>query len=120
MHRIFWFLGFVILVTVALLIGHFATRENDNITAFKLPIWVALFPSLVFVLYVITVQKQFERTLKKERLEHKLSGMEKKEYLNYKAGDDRATKGFLGSATSATILASSNVLSPYFRYDTRP
>jgi len=56
-------------------------------------------------------------TLTTEDIEHQLSGMNKRDYISYKAGDDRATKSFLGSATSAGMLSAASLLGPFIRAD---
>lgn len=116
-HKMFWALGFAIITTIALFFVYWMTRNNDPNSALTLPIWIAFSPIVLFFIYSLSIQKNQRRLLAKESLEHELSGMERKEYLNYKAGDDRATKGFFGSATSAGILSGTNILGPYIRAD---
>lgn len=52
-----------------------------------------------------------------EKLEFGLSDMSKKEYLNFKVGDDRTRTNFMASATSASILTGSALLGPFLRGD---
>jgi len=116
-HKLYWFFGLVAVITVGLIVLYIITYNNDNETAIKLPLFIVALPFALFFLYYLTVLPNSKRSFKKEFLEHKLSGMDKKEFLNYKAGSDRAELGFLGSATSASILASSNIMGPYLRAD---
>lgn len=117
MHKIYWALGLLVIFSLALVVGYYITKDNDSNTALVIPLWLVFVPFLFFLMYASSLKKNMNRTFHRESLEQKLSGMDKKDYLNYKAGDDRANKGFLGSATSASILASSNILGPYFRSD---
>ena len=116
-HKIFWFLGLTVILTVCLIAVYLSLRNNDGITALRVPLFIVFIPLALFIVYVFTIGPNSARVFKKESLEQELSGMDKKEFLTYKAGDDRARLGFLGSATSASILASSNVLGPYLRAD---
>lgn len=117
MHKIYWCLGLVVIFTIALLAAYIVTKDNDGTVALKIPLWLVLLPLLIFLMYSSSLKTNMSRNFLKETLEHKLSGMDKKDYLNYKAADDRASKSFLGSATSAGILSGSNILGPYFRSD---
>jgi hypothetical protein len=54
-----------------------------------------------------------------EQMELKLGEMSKKEYINYKIGDDRTSRSLVGSTTSALILSGSNILGPFLRGDRR-
>jgi hypothetical protein len=113
----FWALGFTIITTIALFYVYWITRNNNTNYALVLPIWIVFSPIVLFFIYSFSIQKNQRRILDRETLERELSGMDRKDYLNYKAGDDRATKSFFGSATSAGILSGTNILGPYIRAD---
>ena len=113
----FWALGFALITTLALFFVYWLTRNNDPNNALVLPIWIVFSPIVLFFIYSFSLQKNQRRILDRETLERDLSGMDRKDYLTYKAGDDRASKSFLGSATSAGILSGTNILGPYIRAD---
>lgn len=116
-HKSYWFLGFTVVLTLGLFVLFLSTRQYDGVTGLKVPLFIVFMPAALYIFYCITIRSNSLRLFQRESLEQKLSGMEKKEYLAYKGNDDRAKLGFLGSATSASILATSNVLGPYFRGD---
>jgi hypothetical protein len=63
------------------------------------------------------VLKSLNDTLAAEKLEYELSGMSKKEYINFKASDDRLKSSFSGSVFTTGILSGSSVLGPFIRGD---
>jgi len=117
-HRVAYMWGLTFVFTTVLLVGWSLTREKES-TEFRVPIWLVPVPLTLALLYAANVAYQSELDLATERIEQQLSGMSKKDYLNYKIGDDRATRSFMASATSAGILASSGILGPFLRGDRR-
>jgi Ca2+/Na+ antiporter len=117
-HKRYYALGFCIVVTLVLLVGYFYTRDNSP-ADFQVPFWLTFMPALIYLFYSVSLSRSLQKSFATENIEYQLSGMSKRDYLNYKIGDDRAAKGFAGSATSAGILASSGLLGPFIRADTR-
>jgi hypothetical protein len=74
-------------------------------------------PLLFGAIYTSGTYRSADTLWETEKLEFSLSDMSKKEYLNFKVGDDRTQTNFLASATSATILTGSALLGPFLRGD---
>lgn len=117
-HKILWMWGFILVISIALFVGFYVTR-NRPVTQFKIPAWLVAVPILFVVLYMIRSYGSVVQQMSSDTIEYQLSGMSKKDYLNYKIGDDRTNTTFAASATSATVLAGSNLLGPFIRADNR-
>jgi hypothetical protein len=117
-HKILWAWGFLLVITVGLVLGYFYTKSRPT-NEFKVPIWLLLVPATFGILYAARQYSYSLQQLNTDNIEIQLSGMSKKDYLNYIIGDDRANQAFLSSATSATMLSGSNVLGPFLRADNR-
>lgn len=111
-----WMLGFLGLLAVVCIIGYGLTRNYPS-DKFKVPAWLFLIPIGIFFLYTMSLKTAMDQTLYNESIEFQLSGMSKKDYLVHKSGDDRASKSFAASATSAGLLTGSNILGPFLRGD---
>lgn len=116
MHRVAFMWGFLCVIELALIFGYFYTKDHTT-NAFHIPAWILCVPILFGLFYALSAHASLTGEMDNEELELKLSGMSHKEYLNYKIGDDRATRSLTGTAMSAGILASSNVLGPFLRAD---
>jgi amino acid transporter len=115
-HRIFYILGFMTIVTLVIFIGYVSTKDNEP-TDFHVPIWLIALPALYVIYFSFSVLKSLNDTLAAEKLEYELSGMSKKEYINFKASDDRLKSSFSGSVFTTGILSGSSVLGPFIRGD---
>lgn len=119
--RLAYIWGIVVVISAALLIAYFNTREYQNESFprkhFYVPFYICLIPIVFGILYTLGSWNSEDLQWKAEELEYNLSGMPKKEYLQYRVGDDRANKSYLGTATSAAILATTNILGPTLRAD---
>jgi hypothetical protein len=120
-ERVAYVWGIVFIATVSLLVAHIMTRdyEDDDHPRkhFYVPWWVAGLPPVFGVFYSFRATERELASWTTEELEFSLSGMPKKEYLQYRANDDRAQKGLLGTATSAGIISGTNILGPFLRGD---
>jgi hypothetical protein len=120
-ERVAYVWGIVFIATVSLLIAHIMTRnyEADDHPRkhFYVPLWVAGLPLLFGIFFSYNATDRELASWTSEELEFSLSGMPKKEYLQYRANDDRAQKGFIGTATSAGIISGTNILGPFLRGD---
>jgi hypothetical protein len=115
-HRIFYILGFMTVVTLVIFLGYLYTKDNGA-TDFHVPIWLVAIPALYVIYFSFSVLKSLNDTLAAEKLEYELSGMTKKEYINFKSGDDRLKQSFSGSVFTTGLLSGSSVLGPFIRGD---
>lgn len=115
-HRVAYAWGILLVVTVGLAIGASLTQDAAP-GRFRIPWWVVILPILLGLLHTMTVYGGLGSSFQTEALEHRLSGMSKRDYLNYKVGDDRTSRSAAASATSAGVLAGSNLLGPFLRAD---
>jgi FtsH-binding integral membrane protein len=115
-HKILFWLGFALVATASLAIGYALTR-NDEI--FKIPFWLIFVPTVVLLFYAGTIAQSLKQSWRNESIEHKLSGMNKKDFLGYKIGDDRASKSLGATALSSAVLSGSSILGPFLRADYR-
>lgn len=115
-HKIAFLFGFLIVIEAAIAVAYWLTRTNEP-GVFKVPLWLLVLPIAFGTLYALSMRAAVEIDLATETIEYQLSGMNKKEYYNYKIGDDRTSKSLAGSALGSGILASSAVLGPFLRGD---
>ena len=113
--------GLLSILTLIFLIAAILTRkyasEPDPRYHFYLPYWVVPIPLIFGVIYTSGTYRQTDVGWDADKLEFSLSDMSKKEFLNFKVGDDRTKTNFLASATSASILTGSALLGPFLRGD---
>lgn len=113
--------GIVIIISIVLLIGVLATRDYQDEQFprkhFYVPVYMPAVPLLFGIFYTYNATERDLMAWKAEELEYSLSNMPKKEYLQYRVGDDRTNKSFFGTATSAAIISGTNLLGPYIRAD---
>ena len=123
MHRLGYFWGVLFIAFLVLFVSSFLTHNAADETSpryhFYVPLWVSFVPLLFGFVYTYAMTQMGSSDLawKTEKLEFSLSDMNKKEYLNFKVGDDRTNKNFLASLTSASILSGSALLGPFLRGD---
>ena len=117
-HKILWAWGLLTMITLGLTLARYLTKDRPS-TAFKVPSWLIAVGPIAGILYAARIHNYSEQQLFTNSIEHQLSEMPKKDYLNYKVGDDRAALGFISSATSAGLLSGSNILGPFLRADVR-
>lgn len=115
-HKLYYAIGFMIVITMFLCYGYAITRNAPD-GEFQIPFWLIGLPAFFIALYSLQLNKS--NNLSSENLEYTLSGMSKKEYLNYKIGDDRAYRGFMSAASSSAMLSGSTLLGPFIRADAR-
>ena len=116
-HRIAFALGFVVVLSLGIMAAHIWTKEHNPSDKFQVPLWLAALPIAFFAIYAYSQVSYAEQDLQTEELYKQLSGMSKKDFLNYRVGDDRANKSFAASAMSSSILASSSIMGPFLRSD---
>jgi hypothetical protein len=107
-------------LTILLIVGAAVTSKwasEDPRYHFFVPAWVVPLPLIFGFVYTSGMHKSVDVLWQSEQLEFGLSDMSKKEYLNFKVGDDRTRTNFLASATSASILTGSALLGPFLRGD---
>lgn len=123
MHRLGYFWGVLFIAFLVLFVASFMTSgaadEGSPRYHFYVPLWVSFVPLLFGLVYTYSMTQMSSTDLawNTEKLEFSLSDMNKKEYLNFKVGDDRTNKNFLASLTSASILSGSALLGPFLRAD---
>jgi len=115
-HSIAYYFGVALIITTFLFMGFLFTMDEPE-TNFKVPLWIVVIPFLFLLIYAISRSRSVNLGYDSEMLEMQLSGMSKKDFLNYKIGDDRSKLGFAASATSAGVLAGTNILGPFLRGD---
>jgi hypothetical protein len=115
-HRVAYVWGILAVVTLGLLIAAIVTADNAA-DKLKVPWWVILLPIAIGLLYSVMSLRDLDGTYDTEVISHKLSGMSKKDFLNYRVGDDRTARSAAAGATSAGVLAGSNLLGPFLRAD---
>lgn len=121
-NRFAYIWGILFTITVVLYIGHVNTKEYEDETDFPrkhfyVPLWIVPLPSILGLLYTLSTLNYDAKVFAAEQMEFQLSQMPKKEYLQYRVGDDRANTSFLGTATSAGILSGTSLLGPFLRAD---
>ena len=116
LHKIAFLFGFLLVVEAVIAVGYWYTRDNAP-GIFRVPLWLLALPIAFGALYALSMRAAAEMDLATETIEYQLSGMNKKEYYNYKIGDDRTSKSLAGSAISSGILASSAIMGPFLRGD---
>lgn len=116
MHRVAFMWGILAVLTLGLLIAAALTAGQPS-DKFKVPWWVVALPIVFGLLYAMTTLGSIGGNYDTEVISHKLSGMSKKDYLNYRVGDDRTMRSAAASATSAGVLAGSTLLGPFLRAD---
>lgn len=117
-HKILWMWGFLGVITAAIVIGYLVTKSK-NASEFKVPAWLIFVPILLGVLYAAREYSSSIHQMQTDSIEYQLSGMSKKDYLNYKVGDDRTNTSFAASAMSSGLLSGTNVMGPFLRADAR-
>lgn len=117
-HKILWTWGLLSVLTIAVAVAYYMTRSRPD-TSFKVPFWLIAIGPIIALLYAARAYSNSIQQFNTDSIELQLSGMTKKDYLNYKVGDDRAAMGFAASATSAGMLSGSNILGPFLRADNR-
>ena len=115
-HRVSYALGFLLVTTLVLFVSYLRTRSKPENT-FKVPLWLCFIPAAFWLIYAAQSSYSVDRDTSTDAIEFQLSGMSKKDFLNYKVGDDRASKAFAASATSAGLLSGTNLLGPFLRAD---
>jgi len=115
-QQVVYMWGLLLVFTLAIVLAYLFTRNNATGT-FYVPLWLVAIPPAFGVLYQAKMSMNLSTDLASERIEYQLSGMSKKDYLNYKIGDDRAAKSFAATATSAGLLSGTNILGPFLRGD---
>lgn len=120
-HKIAYAWGIVVVFVVVLIVAHLLTSkyEHDDMPRKHLyvPLWLVFVPILFGIMYTMRIRDMDLHSFRSEELEYALSEMGKKEYLQYRANDDRAAKSLLGTATSSSVLATANILGPFLRGD---
>jgi len=120
-YKLVYVWGILTILIAALSVGHYLTRQYENEEFprkhFYIPYYIPLLPILFGITYTFAGWKSDETAFRSEEIEYTLSDMPKKEYLQYRIGDDRTTMGLVANATSAGILATTNIMGPYFRAD---
>lgn len=121
-QRIAYVWGIVFVFTLTCAVGYALTQQHENESPeprknFFVPLWLTAVPILGGLVYTYRLREADLAHYKTEELEFSLSDMTKRDYLQYKANDDRTGKSFLGTATSAAILSGTNILGPFLRGD---
>ncbi len=117
-HKILWMWGFLGMITIAIVVGYLYTRSKGP-SEFKVPAWLIAVPVALAILYAAREYSTTFQQINTDNIEYQLSGMSKKDYLNYKIGDDRTNTSFGASAMSSGLLSGTNVLGPFLRADAR-
>jgi hypothetical protein len=81
------------------------------------PPWIVPIPLIFGALYTASIYQAAQMQYETDKIEFGLSDMSKKEFLNFKVGDDRTNTNFLASVTSSSILTASALLGPFLRGD---
>ena len=113
-HRVVYLIGFMTIVTIVLIIGYEFTKKNST-NDFHVPPWILFLPAIYVIFFAFNSFNNLKSNLSAESLEYDLSGMTKKEFINYKSGDDRLSKSFSGSVFTTGLLSGSSVLGPFIR-----
>jgi hypothetical protein len=121
-QRIAYVWGVVFIFTLTCLVGYLLTQQHENESPeprknFFVPLWLTGVPILGGLVYTFRLKEADLASFKTEELEFSLSDMTKRDYLQYRANDDRTQKSFFGTATSAGILSGTNILGPFLRGD---
>jgi len=124
---VFWTFGFCLIVTLILIGIHLGQRkqghrhsggeENHHHKGLHLPIWMILAPGIYFIWFLYFSQHNVSETLQTEKILFAESGMKKSEFINFRAGEDRARLSSLVAAAGAIFIGSTALFGPFLRAD---
>jgi len=122
--NIVWVLGFSLVVSIILIsirIGQNYNhhedhdRDRDRQKPLYIPLWLTLVPLLYFVWYYMTAETSSRDSLETEKLLFAESGMKKADFLNYRAGEDRAKLSGIIAISGALFIGSTALFGPFLR-----
>jgi hypothetical protein len=119
--NILWVFGFTLVISIILLvikIGQTSLEKRNDPDRYKplyIPLWLAFFPLLYFIWYAYTAQTSLKDTLETEKLFFAESGMKKSDFLNFRAGEDRAKLSGVIAISGALFIGSTALFGPFLR-----
>jgi hypothetical protein len=118
--NIVWVLGFTLVISIILLsinIGqnYRDDREHDRPKPLYIPLWLTLVPLAYFLWYYFTAETSSKESLETEKLMFAESGMKKADFLNYRAGEDRAKLSGIIAISGALFIGSTALFGPFLR-----
>ena len=125
--RVAWIMGAAIVLTVGLLVSHYITKKQEDEYLAGLdvqptvvvPLWLCALPGLYAIYVFITAIPTSESFWKSEELNFSTSEMPKKDYLNYRVGDDRQKLSTGVAFANTGIIGSTALFGSYLRGDAR-
>ena len=125
--RVAWIMGACIVLTIGLLISHYITEKQEeeflagreNQPSVVVPLWLCALPSLYAIYTFFSATSSSESYWKSEELNFQTSEMPKKDYLNYRVGDDRQKLSSGVAFANTGIIGSTALFGAYLRGDAR-
>jgi hypothetical protein len=126
--RIAWVIGACTAVSVGLLYSHYVTKRQEaqyiadpvgRQPTIVVPIWLALIPIFYAFYTYFTAVRSAEMFWKTEELHFNTAEMNKKDYINYRIGDDRLKMSSGVAVANTAIIGSSALFGPLLRGDSR-
>lgn len=124
--RIAWVLGACAVLTCGLAAAHVITKRQDAEYAANpadkratvvVPLWVCALPAAFALYTMVTAIGSAEAFWRAEELHFNTSEMPKREYLSYRALDDRLKVSTSASLTGTGYIGATALLGPFLRGD---
>jgi|694.fasta_scaffold09429_21 hypothetical protein len=120
--NVIWVLGFCLVVSIILIAINIGQRDREKRgdpgpKPLYLPLWLTLLPIFYFLWYYFTAETSSRDLLETEKLLFTESGMKKSDFLNFRAGEDRAKFSSLVAASGALFIGSTALFGPFLRGD---
>lgn len=124
--RIAWVLGACVVVTFGLVAAHFVTkRQEEEYTAdptgkratVVIPLWLCALPAAFAVYTMASAVGSAESYWRAEELHFNTSEMPKREFLSYRALDDRLKVSTSASLTGTGYIGATALFGPFLRAD---
>lgn len=127
--KIYWTLGLCLVLFAGLLWGHFASQRRDDdydktdttlvTIPVVLPIWLPFLPLAYAAITSFTAVSAAKQFWMSENLFFETSDMPKKEFLQYRVGDDRAHYSSTVAAAGTAFIGNTALFGPFLRADNR-
>ena len=126
--RAAWTLGACLMISVGLLGAHvFTKRQNDeyyastvsNRRTVVVPLWLAAVPAVFALWTLVQAVPSAESFWRAEELHFATSEMPKKDYIAYRAMDDRLKMSSAVSIAGTGYIGATSLFGPFLRADNR-
>ena len=119
--NIAWVFGFCLIVFIILIVIRIGQekleRDPERPKPLYIPLWLTLLPLIYFLSYFYTAQSSSKDLLDTEKILFTESGMKKADFINFRAGEDRAKVSGLVAISGALFIGSAALFGPFLRGD---